>query len=150
LASAAFPGVFAPVRLAVQDFEFDPAKTIGTSTITLGDGGIHDNLGTPFSLASSRRKKHPLSTYSPSPSQLIVVNSSSSKQTYVSLPRNPILARAFGLFRQIAVIADSNSSARASGLEEVFLRALEDRGEEAGVVVSIEESPLAVCEEIEQ
>src|SRR5262249_4456074 len=104
----------------------------------------------PFSLASSRRKKHPLSTYSPSPSQLIVVNSSSSKQTYVSLPRNPILARAFGLFRQIAVIADSNSSARASGLEEVFLRALEDRGEEAGVVVSIEESPLAVCEEIEQ
>ncbi len=148
LASAAFPGVFAPVRLSIKDFAFDPRKTIGINTITLADGGIHDNLGTPFSVTTSRRERHPLLKYSTKPSQLIIVNSSSSKQAYVQLPQNAVMARLLGLFRQIAVIHDSNSAARATALEEIFLRALVDRGEALGVLVSIIESPIEICEEI--
>jgi Patatin-like phospholipase len=148
LASAAFPGVFAPVRLRVSDFLFAKEKMLGIKTITLADGGIHDNLGTPFSITGSRREKSLLTVSSRKPDHLIAVNSSSRDQVYVELPKNAITSRVFGLFRQFAVVHDSNSAARARAVEETFLRALEDNGEYLGTVVSIEESPIEVCEEV--
>ncbi len=142
-ASAAFPGVFQPARIKSEQLGLPTRSGLVPRTMTLADGGLHDNLGFSFyrswtarSSAGGASEFHPAlhRDLPDEPTQYIVVNSGLRDYKFT---RGVI----GGLWRSIDVIHQANSSARR---EEV--RGFLSRDETRGVLVSIGDNPYLVAE----
>ncbi len=122
-ASAAFPPVFTPVRIRLDEYAFSPPpygpRPDVTSEMPLSDGGVYDNLGLEV---LTRKEPLPAGT-TLSPPQILVVSDAGHPATYkFTASRLPIIGalRLMGRVRDIS--REQVAALRRRGLVHDFER----------------------------
>ena len=107
--------------------------------LPLADGGVYDNLGAPWFLETTMGDLQ-CEEWFPSPNELLVVNSSTSRVEPYRL-KLPIVREFLSLKRSMNVLYQASSRSRVKELDNRFAN-VAFTGEKPGVVVSIDESPF--------
>jgi predicted acylesterase/phospholipase RssA len=150
-ASAAFPGGFPARWLRTERDQFSKGVQVDASWMVLSDGGVYDNMGEQWSTGVARRKVNytPLANDLHEPEELIVVNSSANLPwTDLSNLRIPLVGELLTMLRVILVLHDNTTTARRQWLFERFKRSLSDGQGLRGTIITIEQTPHRVAEDI--
>ena len=144
-ASAAFPPVFTPVRVRLDEYTFSPppfgeARPEVTTHMPLSDGGVYDNLGLEVLLG---KKPLPTGITLPTPAILVASDAGHPARYRFTGSRLPFLG-AFTLLGRVRDIGlEQVSALRRRSLVQSFL---EPNGSLRGILPSIKSSTSALLE----
>ena len=148
-ASAAFPGGIPPTRIAFGRLSLPQEVTVYEKYLVLVDGGVRDNLGHAFDSYVVKSPGVVTDTLAPSgATSFVIVVDASAPRGVADLSQNmlskiPVVRKIpqVTLFpRVVGVMNQSNSEARALALASTL------QSTHQGVVVSIKQSPVDICE----